>query len=323
MSNTNIASGKMFAHIDRVFGEQKPITADVFLDNYCNNKCPYCTFRRWELEPGARSMRFQDFVTYAERMTELGVRGIILTGGGEPTVAKDFDAITMWLTQHNYHWGINTNFNILKCIKPDYLKVSLDGWDEESYHNKRGVYAYGIVRKNIEEYAAWKAVNSPNTSLGIQVLAQTVEEAKLFYEANRDLPVDYISIRPMESTNGTYYKNLPEGKEYKPANIIREIKRLAALDKRVVMNYKWNMLDTQEDCCTAQWAQIAVNENGEVMYCCHKPYQIVGHIMDDDIMEKKALAGTNMKMCDIPCRMTAPNAEVRRMLEPKKDVGFI
>ena len=313
----------MFTHIDRVFGEHKPITADIFLDNYCNNKCPYCTFRRWELEPGARSVSFNDFVIYASRLKELGCIGFILTGGGEPTVAKDFDKITDWLQQNNFHYGINTNFNVLKKIKPDYLKVSLDGWDEESYQSKRGVRAYHQVRSNIEEYAEWKATHSPNTSLGIQVLAQTATEARKFYEANRDLPVDYISIRPMESTNGTYYKNLPNDPEYDPEVIVKEIKRIASLDKRVVMNYKWEMLDRQEDCCTAEWAQIAINEIGEVMYCCHKPYQIVGHILDEDIMEKKARAGTNMRMCDIPCRMTAPNMEVRKMLSPKQDVGFI
>ena len=26
--------------------DKRPITADVFLTNYCNNRCPYCTYRR-------------------------------------------------------------------------------------------------------------------------------------------------------------------------------------------------------------------------------------------------------------------------------------
>lgn len=37
------------------------------------------------------------------------------------------------------HYGINTNFNRMVRIKPDYLKVSLDGWDEDSYAERRGV----------------------------------------------------------------------------------------------------------------------------------------------------------------------------------------
>ena len=128
----------------------------------------------------------------------------------------------------------------------------------------------------------------------------------------------------MESTGGSYYRNLlPEYFNTLPTNIIVAIKQLQSLDSRITLNYKWNMLDSQQSSCTAQWAQIAINESGEVMYCCHKPYEIVGHIMDDDILEKKEQAITNMSMCDLPCRMTGPNYEVYRMTQQKNDVEFI
>lgn len=319
----NISDTKIFSHLDRVLNDQRPITADIFLDNYCNNKCPYCTYRRWEFDDGARSLLFDDFVKYAKRLKELGVLGYILTGGGEPTIAKDFDQIAEWLTLNNYHWGINTNFNELKLIKPDYLKVSLDGWDSDSYIEKRGVDVYKKVRDNIIEYSEWKRSNSPTTSLGIQLLAKSVSEVLLFYNKNRDLPVDYISIRPMESTRGQYYTTLPDDADTRPVEIIRAIKNIASLDERVIVNYKWDFLDHAESSCIAQWAQVAINELGEVMYCCHKPYQIVGHIMDEDILEKKATAGTDMSKCDIPCRMTAPNYNVVKLSGSGKDVNFI
>ena len=35
----NITGEKMLSHIDRIAGEKKPITADIFLTNYCNNSC--------------------------------------------------------------------------------------------------------------------------------------------------------------------------------------------------------------------------------------------------------------------------------------------
>ena len=320
---TNISSGKIFSYTDRILGEHLPITADVFLTNFCNNLCPYCTYRRWEFDSGARSMNYSSFVEYANRMLNLGVKGIILTGGGEPTLAPDFDKIVYWLKDNKIPFGINTNFNVYKEFSPTYLKVSLDGWDEDSYYDHRGVTNYTKVRENIFKYAKWKKENSPHTSLGIQVLATEVSDVINFYNANKDLPVDYISIRPMESTGGKYYKQLPADSKYNPEEIKCTIQRLSTLDSRVVMNFKWNMLDVQELSCTAQWAQLAVNEVGEVMYCCHKPYQIVGHIMDDDILKKKELVGTNMSMCDIPCRMTAPNHEVTEFLQRRKDVAFL
>lgn len=317
----SITGDKMFAHIDRIFGEHKPITADVFLNNYCNNNCPYCTYKRWELDTDARYMKFEDFVKYVDRLIDLGVLGIILTGGGEPTISKDFDKIVEWLDVNNIKYGINTNFNkFIKC-KPQYLKVSLDAWDESSYYDKRGVREYNHVRSNIIQFAKTK---SDNTKLGIQLLTKSVDEVYAFYECNKDLPVDYISIRPMESTCGSYYQNLlSEYSNMLPVNIITAIKQLQSLDSRITLNYKWNMLNVQQDTCTAQWAQIALDECGNVLYCCHKPYEIIGHIMDSDILEKKKVAVTNMTMCDIPCRMTGPNYEVYRILNVKSDAEFI
>lgn len=318
---TNISGNKMMSHIGRIAGDQKPITADVFLTNYCNNKCPYCTYGRWELDACAYAMKYEEFIVYAERLLELGVEGIILTGGGEPTINPDFRKITGWLEEKGIHYGVNTNFNVPTYIKPDYLKVSLDGWDEESYEKRRGARAYEKVRDNIARYASWKKINSPWTSLGIQMVAESANDVTRFWMANRDLPVDYMVFRPVESTGGIYYLD-----EYAAAcveDISDEIKEIQEKDSRVVRNFKWDMLDRQERNCTAQWAQIALNEHGEVMYCCHKPYEIVGHIMDGDILEKKKKAVTHMRRCDIPCRMTAPNMFVAEIEQERKDACFI
>lgn len=318
---TNISGNKMMSHIGRIAGEQKPITADVFLTNYCNNKCPYCTYGRWELDTCAYAMKYEEFIAYAERLLELGVEGIILTGGGEPTINPDFKKITGWLEEKGIHYGVNTNFNVPAYIKPDYLKVSLDGWSEESYEERRGVRAYEKVRDNIARYASWKKINSPWTSLGIQVVVQNVMDARIFWEENKDLPVDYMTFRPVESIGGHYYRGA--NSKIRLLAIENEIKGIQRMDTRVVRNFKWDMLDRQERNCTAQWAQIALNEHGEVMYCCHKPYEIVGHIMDDDILEKKKRAVTDMRKCDIPCRMTAPNMIVAEIEQERKDACFI
>lgn len=319
--NRNITGDKMLSHIDRIVGEKKPITADIFLTNYCNNKCPYCTYGRWELDSGIQSMKYEEFITYAKRLVAMGVQGIILTGGGEPTINPDFEKIAEWLTENNIHWGINTNFNNLVKVKPNYLKVSLDAYNDESYKKLRGVEAYENVRENIKAYAEWKKENSPDTSLGIQQLVKGPEDAKRFYEANKDLDVDYIVFRPVESTGGSYYKD--EEKQREAEEIKRVVSDMAKKDERVTLNFKWGLLDRQEERCTASWAQIALNEKGEVMYCCHKPYQIIGHILDEDILTKKMEAVTDMSMCDIPCRMTAPNLEVEKMEQARKDACFI
>lgn len=321
MSKSGITGDKLFSYLDRVTGDKKPITADIYLTNYCNNKCPYCVYGRWELDAGAYAMTGDDFIKYANRLHDLGVQGFILTGGGEPTLNPDFDKITGYLDWQGWHYGINTNFNRLRFPKPDFLKVSLDGWDEDSYQASRGVRAYHQTVANLREYIDWKKANSPKTSVGIQCVATSAEAVERFVNANANLDVDYISIRPVESTKGEYYKS--KSKQDEANAVSAAVDRLRAFDERIVRNYKWEMINGSVSKCGANWAEMALNEKGEVMYCCHKPYEIVGHIMDKDILGKKRKAKTDISMCDVPCRLSAPNAFMEQAKKKRKDVWFI
>lgn len=319
MTTTNITANKLLAHISRIANDHRPITADLFITNYCNNKCPYCTYKRWDLGEKAYAMPFDLFVQVARRLLQLGVLGIIITGGGEPTLNPDFIKITDWLSENKIRFGMNTNFNKLRLCKPEFLKVSLDGHDAESYLNNRGVDAYDITIENVKTYASWKRKNSPKTSLGIQCIPRSAQDVKLFWEAHKTLDVDYMVFRPIESTRGEYYNTCSDD----VASIVQSIDELNRIDPRCVKNCKWEMLGLQEKECSAQWAQIAVDERGNVMYCCHKPYQIVGNIFDQNILDLKAAAKTDMSSCDIPCRLTTSNKIISELSKPQYNEVFI
>lgn len=296
----------------------KPLTADIFLTNFCNNKCPYCTYARYDERRGAGEfLSFEDFVKYAERLLALGVKGFILTGGGEPTINPDFDRITEWMESKGIKYGINTNFNKLRYFSPAYLKVSLDAWDNDSYKTKRGVAKYDKAIENIKAYRKWQRENGNKTTLGIQVLVETMDDIDKFYEANKDLDVDYIVFRPVESTQGKYYK------DHEHKHFVERLEELSKQDSRVNVNFKWYRLGVGFDKCYAQSAQIAMDWKGNIIYCCHKPYDKVGHVMDEDILAKKAAHKTNMKMCDIPCRLTGANIFLQKIYKGCKDSEFI
>lgn len=311
-----IGSDKILANLDSI-KNGIPITADIFLTNFCNNHCAYCAYGRWkELKKEPRYMSGADFKKNMIRLKELGVKGVILTGGGEPTVNPDFKEITAYLEECQFPYGINTNFNKLELIKPVYLKISLDGATRAEYEKIRGVDALEKVLDNIKAYCWWKKRVGAKTKVGIQCVADDVGSIIRFYKAYSWLDVDYMVFRPVESTGGRHWRCRPE-------SIVSFLHKLARDDKRVVMNYKWEELHTVFGSCVANSAQIAVNEKGEVMYCCHKPYEIVGNLMDKDILEKKAAYKTDMSMCDVPCRMTGPNKVVQQLKQPCNDSMFI
>ena len=49
----------------------------------------------------------------------------------------------------------------------------------------------------------------------------------------------------------------------------------------------------------------------------------IGHIMDDDILWKKQTALTDMKMCDVPCRLTTVNKDLEMLSSKAMDYEFI
>ena len=318
--NVNVISkSKLLANLDRVTGERLPITADVFLTNYCNNHCSWCTYGRWQKDHEPGYMRFDVFRRILKRLLEIGVRGVILTGGGEPTINPDFERICEELSANAVPFGINTNFNEIRFVKPAFLKVSLDGYSDDSYAAIRKVHAYDKVRKNIRDYAEWKEKESPMTKLGIQMVVCEGSNIDAFYQANVDLPVDYIVFRPVESTGGCYYSTLARKLEAEKA--VEKIKELAAVDERIILNFKWEMLTKRFDSCKAHWAQISVDERGNVIYCFHKPYEKIGSIFDPGIMEVYQAAVTDMGKCDIPCRLTAPNLFMEGLTQKNTEHG--
>lgn len=315
-----ITEDKIFFHYENI-SKKQPITADIFLTNYCNNNCKYCSYHRWELRQDKKSMTFDEFKRNINILKEAGVKGYILTGGGEPSICKDFDKITEWLETQQIPYGINTNFNVLKLIKPIFLKVSLDCYDEKSYKKTRGVDKYKTVISNIKQYTEWKNANNVTTKLVIQCVADSTEKVKKLYKAIKNLDIQEIIYRPIESTDGEYYKNPTS---IKNANaIINCIKKLQEKDSRVCINYKFFYLNSHFKECHANLLQIALNESSEVIYCCHKPYEIIGHITDKDIFEKRQKARTNMRSCDIPCRLSGANKQILKLNTKPIDANFI
>jgi len=314
-----ISNNKIIYSLDNILS-RKPITADIFLNSACNNKCPYCTYARYK-ERSSTYMTFKDFEHNITILLENGVKGVILTGGGEPTISPDFDKITEYLEKNYIPYGINTNFNVFKAIRPKYLKVSLDGYDRESYQKARGVDRYDTVIANIQNYIEFKKQFGFDTSIGIQTVATKIEDVQKFYETHKGLQVDYFNIRPMESTCGEYYDSNQTLRER--LKILEYLQDINEKDKRVCINYKWHEIWTLFDKCYANFSQIAINENSEVMYCCHKPYEIIGKLTDSDIWEKRERFQTNMQMCDVPCRLTAPNNFIQSLQNVPSDAAFI
>lgn len=301
-----IRGNKLENYIERVNGDHRPITADVFLTDYCNNRCTYC---RYNHDTG-KYISLNDFKSYVLRLLQLGVKGIILTGGGEPSVNPHFEEICHWLEEKHIDYGVNTNLNIMKRVNPNFLKVSIDSGDAAEYAAIRGKDTLHVVLNNLKEYIEFRNSTGSKTKIGVQCVATSVRQAKSFYEAVKSFGVDYIQFRPLETA----------GKNLDYAEVLDYIDSLG--DKRIVKSFKFNLLDYRTESCISNWSIITVNTAGKIPYCCHRPDDIVGSIYDDDILEKLATHQIDTRTCEKPCRLSGTN-QFLETYKPETDQSFV
>lgn len=298
-----ITGNKLERYLERCEGERKPITAEVFLSDCCNLRCSYC---RYGHESG-KTMDYRDFVVYTKRLVEMGVKGIILTGGGEPTTNPHFGRICQWLERNEIPYGVNTNGVMPVMCDARFVKFSIDTGDAERYRKIRGRDKLEQVLRNVRDLAKYRKERESGMRIGVQCVATRKEDVISFYEKVKVLDVDYIYVRPLE---GVSVKRVSE------TEVKDWLGEERMKDTRLVLSFKFGLTEYSSPWCMANWSVITVDVDGNVPYCCHRPKEILGSVMDLNIMQKKMEYHVDMKKCEKPCRLSGAN---RYLEEFKKD----
>lgn len=289
---------KLTLHPENIVA-RAPVSADLWLTDFCNQHCKYC---RYDHQGGSMSRETFDGVLNA--LEDRNIKAITITGGGEPLLNRDIDYITATLQQHGLPYGINTNLSILPpdSASPVWLKVSLDAATAKEYHATRGG-DYKETMSNITEFRR----RHPETTLGLKcVVTKGPEQINRFYEAHDHLDVDYFHFAPLEYRTPAY--NVGE-----QIIIAQAIEELAKQDGRITTSpERWNIRPRAgHPVCPAFWTVPTINHKGELMYCCHKPDEIMGRITAPAeaaaAFEKQASWETDPKTCDVPCRQCHNN----------------
>lgn len=283
-----IEKNKLCFYLDRL-KKPMPITADIVLTNKCNLKCEYCRYKK-----GNDHMTVALFSKVIDRLITLNVKGVILTGGGEPMLHENFTQIIEVLKEKKMPFGLNTNLPNVCSIAAEWVKVSA--------HTQNNVQTFNDMRRL-----------NPDLTIGLQGIVKSSDEVFSVYNKIKKLPANYIVFRPIESTEKIYNSELV-------INIKNSIDTLRAADNRVSENYKWSMIFDSFSSCVSNWTNLFINYDGNVWYCCHKA-EVVGHILDADIIAKKSKHITNMSTCEKPCRLSGGNRYLQSL--PSQHLEFI
>ncbi|HOI19084.1 MAG TPA: radical SAM protein [Candidatus Woesearchaeota archaeon] len=197
-----------------------PIHIRIKPTNFCNHSCSYCAYRNNNLQLGL-NMEERDFIPkmrlneIIEDLIEMRVKAVTFSGGGEPFCYPFLTQAIELLAKSQIKFASLTNGSLvigknaeLFAKYGSWLRVSIDGWDEESYSKFRSVPfgEFSKVMKNMEHF---KKLNG-DCHLGVSIIVGK-ENAEHIFDLSMKLKkigVDSIKISPRIISNSGVENNI-------------------------------------------------------------------------------------------------------------------
>jgi hypothetical protein len=113
------------------------ISTHISPEGSCNLKCPYCsvTYRN-----NKNRISLDVIYDYVTKLKSRGLKSVILTGGGEPTVYKQFNELVRWIKDQNLSVALISNGTNADRVDDDvwklfsWIRISVNlfnGWEDK------------------------------------------------------------------------------------------------------------------------------------------------------------------------------------------------
>jgi MoaA/NifB/PqqE/SkfB family radical SAM enzyme len=338
---------KIFVHGDRVKEYLKdsvtkaPVTMEIDITNVCNNSCPGCA----GFKDDGITMDKDFAKSLITQISDLGVRGLTFTGGGEPMMNKNFSE----LVSHAYGLGLDIGVitsgqrpkwvtdsdleNIL--TSSTWLRVSLDAGSPERYKLTHGLNknAYNNTLDFISSIVNIKNSLSLPCTIGVGYLTgvgDSVTEREDIMSAIRncaDRGVDYFQLRPMHQST-----RKPLIKDSELSDIVspnKDFKVLASEHKYdLFANDDGKGNRTYDYCHGSRFASV-ITADGYLTLCCHSRNQDWGRVANlhemslEDAWRKDYIETVTKKVnvsnCVPYCRCDSINRSLEMLCEADKN----
>ena len=208
---------KLFLHpskienllIPNAFDMSYPISVEMTLTNTCNLKCVYCSDNELRTRQGRNSELDLDVIKRLfDDLAAGGTHGVVLEGGGEPSLYTKFPEVVSYAKEKNLALGLITNGtvrlkdNLLKEF--EWIRVSLDASTAEEYLELKGVDCFEKVLSNIAHYTQY----CQTVGIGYVVTSKNISQIESLVMRLRELGVSYIQLRPVVDCEELYPKNV-------------------------------------------------------------------------------------------------------------------
>ena len=220
---------KCLLHLDRVAQfinddyQVTPVTAHLVPTLNCNQRCYFCTYGQYKEKsknPGLQ-MSLAEVIGCIDQLAAVGVKGVIFTGGGEPTLFHGLVEAMAHAKSKGLDIALNTNGyrcsealmdGILSC-KPTYIRISLNNGRPLTQKLVTGRDNFHHVLENIQRFAERKAQLSPETDLSVGYVVNIVNlhemrefldqmiriERRVMEKTNDETPIYSLQFRPVSN----------------------------------------------------------------------------------------------------------------------------
>lgn len=278
-----------------------PVSINLDLTQACNFSCPFCVDS--SIINSGKSFNLETIKKTLEILHAKGLLSVILLGGGEPTLYKEFVAVVQEIKKKQLQVGIVTNGTKLDRIaeavellkEKDWIRISLDAAREETFKALHRPKIKVTLKRILEQAQKIKQMN-PKVSLGysfviiwegVEVqgkeLPSNLDEMPEAVTLAREYSFDYVSFKPClvrldSSQRESLLDHVDESQERKIVEAVRvrmeeskkvakdQIKILESINLKAMLNYETGNIKKQPRRCHMQFFRTVVTPIG-IFHC--------------------------------------------------------
>ncbi|MCD4729547.1 MAG: radical SAM protein [Bacteroidales bacterium] len=186
-----------------------PMSVELSLTNKCNLACKWCS----DLDLRQKAMVDQDFSVIEalfKDLAEHGTKGIVIEGGGEPSLYSKFNEVLNCAKELGLHLGLITNgvdINYIDQIDSfDWIRVSLDAANRKQFLESKGKDCFDRVIGNIQKMIS-KSADDIIIGVGYVLTRNNEKDLEDIVLKLRRIRVNYFQIRPVIDHDDMRSKN--------------------------------------------------------------------------------------------------------------------
>jgi len=173
-----------------------PISVELSLTMRCNFDCVWCSDKDLRAKQ-EDDLKLATIKALAKDLAAHGTRGVVIEGGGEPTIVQHFDEVIRILKEHGLGVGLITNGS--NKLKPeiigmfDWIRVSLDSSSSAEMLTLKRYKNFDKIVSNIVYYAQ----NCQTVGVGYVATRHNTSQMENLILYLRESGVRYVQIRPV------------------------------------------------------------------------------------------------------------------------------